>query len=125
MSSKLDKMEFNDIEWHDSIIQNIIVDHATPGKNDIIQIEMMWLDKTCNTVVFKNLYWANLDLNFGIISSESVHGAFSEGKNNEDVKNVYLKWKGYIDDIDLNYYEIETNSTASKIKIIAQGVELE
>ncbi len=117
-------MEFNNLEWHDSIIKNIIIDRNNPGKNDMLQIEMIWPDGTNNTISFKDVYWANLDMNFGVVSSESVFKGYSEGKENENVKSFYQKWKGMINDIDLNYYEIETNSTRSKIKIIAQKFEI-
>lgn len=118
-------MEFNNLEWHDSIIKNIIIDRNNPGKNDMLQIEIIWTDGTNNILSFKDVYWVNLDMNFGVMSSESVFKAYSEGKENEIIKSFYHKWKGLINDIDLNFYEIETNSTRSKIKIIAQKFELE
>jgi len=117
-------MNFNNLDWHDSIIKNIIVDRNNPGRNDIIRIEIVWPNGCCNIISFRDVYWAKFDMNFGIISPESIFKAFSEEKENETVKCLYLKWKGMLDDIDLNYYEIETNSTNSKIKIIAQSFEL-
>lgn len=117
-------MEFNNIDWHDSVIEQIIIDRKNPGKNDTIQISVCFNNIGRKNLVFKNVYWANIDMNFGIVSHESILKAFSEEKSNIEVKNLYLKWKGLIDDIDLNYYEIETNSTNSRIKIIAKGFEL-
>jgi hypothetical protein len=118
-------MEFNELNWHDSAINKILINRNNPGKNDIIQIEMVWPDGTNNIISFKDVYWANLDMNFGVVSAESVFHAYSEGKENEIVKSFYLRWKGMINNIDLNYYEIETNSTKSKIRIIAKKFTIE
>ena len=117
-------MEFNNFEWHDSIIKNVIIDRNNPGKNDILQMEIIWPDGTNNTIYFKDVYWANLDMNFGVVSSESVFKAYSEGKENEILRSFYKKWKGMINNVDLKFYEIETNSTRSKIKIIARKFEI-
>ena len=59
-------------------------------------------------------------MNFGIVAPESILRAFSEGKENLIVHELYTKWNGMIDDVDLYYYEIETNSTRSKLRIIAE-----
>lgn len=118
-------MEFNNLNWHDSVIKNIIIDRNNPGKNDIIQLEMVWPNGTSNIITFRDVYWANLDMNFGIVSTESVFKAHSEGRDNEIEKSLYLKWKNKINDVDLRYYEIETASTCSKIKIIAEQFQIE
>jgi hypothetical protein len=112
-------MNFNNLNWHDSIIKKIIIDRKSPGINDDIRIEITWPNGIEGTIIFKNVYWADLDMNFGVVSSESVLNAKSEGINNEIVKSIYLKWKGYIDNIDLNYYEVNLNSTASKLRIVS------
>lgn len=124
MVEKIVNMRFNDLNWHDSIISNIVIDRKNPGVNDAIHIEVVWPNGTSNLVSFKDVYWANLNMNFGIISTETIFKAFSEGKENQNVKRLYTKWKGMIDKIDLNFYEIETNSTKSTISIIAQSFEL-
>jgi hypothetical protein len=117
-------MDFNSLTWHDSIIEKIYINRENPGKNDVIQIEISWPNGENNIVSFKDVYWADLNMNFGIVSPESILKAYSEGKENETVKHFYSKWKGMINDVDLNYYEIETNSTSSKIRIIAQKFEI-
>ena len=119
-----DDMNFNELNWHDSIIKNIIIDRNNPGRNDTIQIEIVWTNGVSNVISFKDIYWANLDMNFGIVSNESILKAFSEGNENDAVKKTYSIWKGMIDDIYLNYYEMETNSTRSIIKVVAQRFEL-
>ncbi|KAF5038487.1 hypothetical protein DSECCO2_553780 [anaerobic digester metagenome] len=118
-------MNFNNLEWHDSIIRNVMIDRSNPGNQDVLQIEIDWPNGTRSILFFKNVYWANLEMNFGVVCPESILKAHSEGRESVLVKNFYQKWKGMINDIDLNFYEIETNTTRSKIKIIAQKFELE
>ncbi|WP_114437325.1 hypothetical protein [Marinilabilia salmonicolor] len=118
-------MEFNNLNWHDSIIKRLIVDRENPGREDVISIEIVWPDGKKNVLSFIDVYWAQLNLNFGIICEESIYDAHCERRENEIVKEVYSKWGGMINDIELNYYEIETNSTSSKIMIISQGFKLQ
>lgn len=47
-------MEFNNQEWHDSVIKNIIIDRNDSGKNDIIQIEIVWPNNVKNIISFKS-----------------------------------------------------------------------
>ncbi|MFZ5431620.1 MAG: hypothetical protein ACOZDD_15430 [Bacteroidota bacterium] len=117
-------MEFNSLNWHDSVIERIDIDRKDPGENDIIRIEMSWPNGENNIVSFKDVYWADLNMNFGIVSPESILKAHAEGRENEMVKRFYEKWKGMLNNVELNYYEIETNSTNSKIRIIAQKFEI-
>ena len=118
-------MKFNNLSWHDAIIKNIIIDRNNPGKNDSIKIEIVWNDGQCNILSFEDVYWADLDMNFGVICEESIYRAHAEGKENEEVKSLYKRWRGLINNIDLYFYEIETNSTGSRIRIIAQRFLME
>ena len=62
-------------------------------------------------------------MNFGVIvEDETILCAHQEGRENEMVQEFYKSWKGLFNQIPLNYYEIETNSTGSKIQIVAMGV---
>ena len=118
-------MEFNDLNWHDSVIERIEINRNNPGKNDIIQIEISWTDGQKNIISFNDVYWAELNMNFGIVCPENILKAYSEGRENETLKRFYIQWKGLINNVDLNYFEIETNSTSSKIRIIAQTFKFE
>lgn len=115
-------MDFDNLNWHDSIIKKIIIDRNAPGINDNIQIEIEWPNGVDNIIIFKDTYWADFNMNFGIVSEESILKAHSEGKSNQVVNNIYLKWKGYLDKIELSYYEIVLNSTSSKIRIVSHKV---
>ena len=121
---KISNNEFNELEWHDSIIEKIEIDRSRPGENDSIEILISWYDGTKNKLRFDNVRWADLNMNFGIVALESIYDASAEGRENACVKECYAKWNGWIDNISLNYYEIETNSTGSKIQIVAEEAYL-
>ncbi len=116
-------MNFNNYYWHDAIIKNLIIDRRSPGINDSILIEIIWPNGKENILSFTKVYWANLDLNFGIASEENILNAYS---TNEDkvLTDLFLKWKGLIDNIVLNYYVIRLNSTGGEIKIISTGFKM-
>ncbi len=46
-------------------------------------------------------------------------------RENEMVQEFYKLRKGLFDHVPLNYYEIETNSTGSKIQIVAKNFSYE
>ncbi len=119
---KITNERFNALEWHDAIIEKIIIDRKNPGKVDTIVFFIVWTDGTKSRLCFEDVYWADLNMNFGVVALESIYSAFSEWRECEQVKDLYKKWDGFIDDINLNYYEIQTNSTGSLIKIISKGV---
>ncbi|PVZ07012.1 hypothetical protein C7382_1198 [Porphyromonas loveana] len=123
--NKTKKMDFNDLNWHDAVIKNISIDRSNPGKRDIIQLDIIWTNGIKSTITFSNVYFASFEMNFGIVALDSIFKAYSEDRNSYLVKELYKKWKGLIDDVDLNYYEIETNSTKSTIVIIAQEFKID
>lgn len=115
-------MNFNDFEWHDSAIRNIRIDRNQPGKQDTIEFEIEF-DNGLFRIIFESVYQASFHMNFGVIvEDETILCAHQEGRENEMVQEFYKSWKGFFDHIPLNYYEIETNSTGSKIQIVAMEV---
>ncbi|HTM67631.1 MAG TPA: hypothetical protein VL093_14995 [Flavipsychrobacter sp.] len=115
-------MNFNEYNWHDSIIKNIQIDRSNPGKTDTILFEIQWRENDKKSVlVFEEVYWASFNLNFGIVCNETILNAALLDSNDEDLRQFYLKWKGRMDDITLNPYMIELNSTGGRIKIIAKS----
>ena len=115
---------FNELGWHDAIIDKITIDRGCPGVIDTIDIYIIWTDETKNKLRFENVYWADLNMNFGIVAAESILKAVSKGRECAPVIECYNKWKGNIDNIILNYHEIETNTTGSIIKIIAEKLSI-
>ena len=125
MVEEMNNKKFNSYEWHDVIIKNIIIDRNTPGINDSISIEISWPNKNKNNILlFEEVYWANLNMNFGIICSDSILNAYESNKNEKFLNDLFKKWKGLIDDVELNGYVINMNSTGSEIKIVAKRFKL-
>jgi hypothetical protein len=114
-------MIFNDFNWHDSIIKNITIDRNKPGIIDIINFEIEWADGGKAELVFEDTYWANLTLNFGIVADETILSACMGDDKDPDLIDFYSRWKGLMDNINLNSYLIRLNSTGGIIKIIAKG----
>jgi hypothetical protein len=118
-------MDFNSLSWHDSVIERIEINRKNPGKNDIIQIEILWQNGESNIISFKDVYWVEFNMNFGVVCLESILKAHAGGKENETLKRFYERWKGMLNNVELSYFEIVTNSTGSIIRIIAQRFEIE
>lgn len=114
-------MEFNDFYWHDAIIRNIQIDRTNPGNDDSVLFEIEWSENNEKGVlVFEEVYWTSMTLNFGIIADESILIATQLDEQNEDLAKFYSKWNGAMNEVKLNMYKIELNSTGGEIKIIAK-----
>jgi hypothetical protein len=119
-------MNFNDYRWHDAVIKNIKIDRSNPGINDIIIFDIEWPDEEGNlTLVFEEVYWAEMKLNFGIVADETILNLIELDDDNIDLANLYSKWNGVIKDVKLKTYKIELNSTGSEIKIIAKAFRID
>ena len=113
---------FNDIEWHDVVINKVEINRDKPGKLDTISF-MLEKDSTLYKLTFCNVYQITANLNFAVIPVEEKetinYGYCEENNENEFVKKIRRKWNGYLDKTPLKYYEIETNSTYSMYQIVA------
>lgn len=118
------EVNFNDIYWHDSIVKCIKIDRAVPENNDTIEFEIDWYEKGKRSTFFEDVYWTNLNLNFGIIAGENILDAFIAEKTDEDVMFFRSKWKGTIDINEINCYVIDLNTTGGRIKIIAKAFKI-
>jgi len=115
-----------DFYWHDSVIKNIKINRDNPGVKDEIEIEIVWADNEERVnFVFEDVCWARMDLNFGIVANENILQGYHLPNNDEDLINFYSKWKGFMDDIKLNVYEILLSSTGGRIKIIAKNFRVD
>lgn len=119
-------MEFNEYDWHDAILKKITINRDNPGIKDEIEMEIIWTNNEVKVnFVFEEVYWARMDLNFGIVTNENIFQSNLLSKNDEDLINFYSRWNGLMDDIKLNVYEILLNSTGGKIKIIAKNYRID
>lgn len=117
-------MNFNELKWHDSSIKGITIDRNSPGLNDIIKFEMDWIDIGKGELIFEGVYWVSFNLNFGIVAEESILRAFVVSENDPDLSLLYKRWNRMIDNVKLNSYTIELNSTGSRIKIISESYKV-
>lgn len=117
-------MNFNDFNWHDSIIKNINIDRNKPGINDNIKFEIEWAEGSKIELVFEETYWANMMLNFGIVADETILSACIGDDKDLDLVDFYSKWNGSMDNVNLNSYTIRLNSTGGIIKIIAKRFKI-
>lgn len=117
-------MKFEEYYWHDSEIRNIIIDRSNPRTKDIIVFEIDWIDKGLGKLIFKDVYSANINMNFGIITAECIASAYVTNENDLALTEVYQRWNGLINEAKLFCYVIKTISTGSEIKIIAKGFEV-
>ena len=119
-------MKFNDLYWHDAIIRNIQIDRTNPGNDDSVLFEIEWHeDNEKGVLIFEEVYWASMNLNFGIIADESILSATQLDEQNEDLIKFYSKWKGTMNEVKLNTYRIELNSSGGEIKIIARRFKVD
>jgi hypothetical protein len=115
-------MKFDEYYWHDAVIKNIHIDRNSPGIRDYILLEIEWPENGVKSLfIFEEVYWASFNLNFGVVADETILNASLEDPQNDNLINFYSKWKGTMDDIKLDTYKIELNSTGGVIKIIAKG----
>ncbi|SDB77843.1 hypothetical protein SAMN05192581_10295 [Bacteroides ovatus] len=118
-------MNFEDFYWHDAIIKNITIDRNNPGIKDEIKLEIVWPDTEKRVhFIFESVYWAKMELNFGIVADENIYQARHLLNNDKDLIRFYSQWNGLMDNIKLNVYEIELSSTGGLIKIIAKGFRI-
>lgn len=114
-------MNFNDFYWHDAVIKNIQIDRNSPGTNDTIIFDIEWPEeKGKANFIFEEVYWASMNLNFGIVANETILSASELEENDQNLNSLYSKWNGVINDMELKVYKFSLNSTGSEIKIIAK-----
>jgi hypothetical protein len=66
-------MTFNDFYWHDSVIKSVTINRNNPGVNDEIVFEIEWSEQKGKVLlVFEDVYWAEMKLNFGIVAAAAV-----------------------------------------------------
>lgn len=115
-------MNFEDFYWHDAVIKNITIDRSNPGAKDEVVLEIVWPNNGERVYfIFESVYWAKMDLNFGIVADENIFQGRHLLNNDLDLVRFYSLWNGLMDNIKLNVYEIELSSTGGRIKIIAKG----
>lgn len=117
-------MKFDELYWRDSVIKRVEIDRTKPGKQDTITFEIDWYDSGIGKLLFEDVYWMGIDMNFGIVADDCIDDAFISPAEDVDLIRFKGKWRGLID-TDLSCYVIKTSSTGSEFKIISKGYRLE
>ena len=111
------------LEWHDAVIKSISMDRENPGHVDEICFQIQWPSEEESSLVFKDVYYAKLDLNFGIIAEETIFSFQMLDEQDENMIRLKDKWRKIYNEIDQVYgFEIKTNSTNSTIQVFAKAV---
>ncbi|WP_370900938.1 hypothetical protein [Chryseobacterium gossypii] len=111
-------MNINDYVWHDKVLLNINIDRRKPGIIDEISFEIKDND-VFKKLIFKEVYWLNLNFNFGVVAEESILNIQRLSEDDPDLSLLYKKWNGHLNEKKLYSYLIELNSSGSTIKLIA------
>jgi hypothetical protein len=117
-------INFDEIVWHDTEIISIFLDRSAPGLKDVLEIKCKNEINGCFIALFNNVWKVTCDLNFGIVSPETIRFVKildSDAK----IESIKRQWKSVGMDIGpLIALEVETNSTASKILVIFEAIEI-
>lgn len=117
--------KFSELEWHDAIIKSIVIDRNEAGIKDTIELNIFWPSETESKIIFKDVYFANLALNFGVIAEETIMDASIINSSDIDIIKIKNKWSKYFDGINnIHGFEILTASTVSSIRIYALSFEV-
>jgi hypothetical protein len=120
----MENKKFDTFEWHDAIIKSIVIDRSDAGNNDIIEMFIIWPSEVESKIIFKDVYYANLSLNFGVIAEDTIMDASIIDSSDIDIVNIKNKWAKYFVGInDIKGFEILTSSTVSTIRIFALSFE--
>lgn len=112
---------FDDIQWHDASLKLLSIDRGQPGIRDEVSMEIVDVNGSAYTLVFADCYEAHLALNFGVIAEETVRSV-RRSSQSDSLERLRVKWVGTdVDLSDVQQFEIETNSTASVIRILARA----
>jgi len=118
------KNEFNNLNWHDAELMSIRIDRNNPGKIDQIVLIICWLNGKTSEVIFHDCYAFKAQMNFGIIAVETIRDA-EYTESSEELEVIRKLWEKIGTDLSgLGQYQIETNSTNSKLLIYARGFSI-
>lgn len=117
--------DFFDFPWHDAEIKLIVIDRQNPGEHDSVRLSLRWPDQAESDVVFYDCYAFSGQMSFGIIAAETILEVrlVTHGTELDVIKG---RWRALgVELPDLKCYEIETNSTASILKVFANRFAIE
>lgn len=127
LSSFDDKIELNrrindNFDWHDSILNSVIINRQNLGLNDIVELDITWPSGERGILLFENVRKCIMDLNSGTDTKDWIYNAY-ETEDDEDFVSYKKQVENICNDIDkLKCFVIETSTTGSLVKIFATQV---
>lgn len=119
-SDKVENLEFNELEWHDATILDILIDRHSPGHDDRIALTIIWPDGSKGEVEFQECWAFEAVMNFGVVASEGIMQATAI-KDHPRSLEIRKKWEtAGLRVPPLVCYEIETSSTGGSLRIFAE-----
>lgn len=117
-------MNFEDLPWHDAVLLNLSIDRRSRAEQDQVLLQVEWPDGCQNNLLFGDCYGLKALLNFGVIGDDTIWAA-QVTSDDEDLKKKREAWAKLSEPLEgVRCYSIETNSTASSIKIFARTFEV-
>jgi len=115
------KTNFNDLPWHDAIIQNIAINRTVSDKNDTVELLITWPNGNNSIIEFTDCYAFVANMNFGVFAPETI--LIAECLNeSEELNTIRAKWSSVGVDLQiLKCFRLITNSTNSTINIYAKN----
>ncbi|WP_127075559.1 hypothetical protein [Butyricimonas faecalis] len=115
-------MRFDNFDWHDSILNSVIINRQNLGLNDIVELDITWPSGERGILLFENVRKCIMDLNSGTDTKDWIYNAY-ETEDDEDFVSYKKQVENICNDIDkLKCFVIETSTTGSLVKIFATQV---
>ena len=115
-------MRFDNFDWHDSILNSVIINRQNLGLNDIVELDITWPSGERGILLFENVRKCIMDLNSGTDKKDWIYNAY-ETEDDEDFVSYKKQVENICNDIDkLKCFVIETSTTGSLVKIFATQV---
>jgi len=117
--------EFLSYPWHDTEMLSIVIDRRQPGDKDKVEISLRWPDDGSYALLcFTDCYAAELQMNFGVVATESIRSV-DYVVDRQDIAEIKKRWASSgAETHGLVCFEIETNSTASILRIYAMDCSI-
>lgn len=116
---------FDALYWHDAEFLSIWIDRSATDSTDTVALRLRWPDAEESSVVFADCFAFDAAMNFNVDALETIRSA-SCFRDHPRLTEERDKWTALgVDAQDLWAFVLETNSTASKLTIIARGFALE
>ena len=116
--------DIGNLPSHDALLLGVIIDRSNPGHVDTIELSIEWGDGKKSLALFRDCYAMHSKMNFGIVTLETIRSVkISDQSDDLDaIKEAYNCIELGIP--TLKCFTLETNSTASIIKVFALSLEI-